>query len=443
MKILCATFAIGTIFMIPFVKSNACSIEQPTTGVAFNKSYGNVTTIHNRLVDEDIIGYNVYNLYTSFYDYIDGKWKFDIESISNFNSYTDKLHGDCVAVVSLDGSLNDTYKKQAISCLGNYEETNYQKLKTYSSFKSPINRVKEISKDEFEINNQILVCDIARFADITGSVFDSSDSVSRDAARNILSSIYVIEYVFKSYGSGYDDELIVGNDQDIVSEGISFVSKSSYLKASDSTNFSLINDKKYTFWQIKNMIGAYDGAGNTVDEIYRDYDAEEELRSKGNIIYKENDVKVGTQYMCLCSYDYKENKSTITIKIKTTIDNITEALAKTTLSVKTNKKSLNSKDTINLISKVAGNVNDIIAISTNKSDYTNFESNFNFNNNTNVYLVFTTFDGDISSVEIKYDENYVESSIEDTDSNTNASNDKHWYDWILKALIKFINWLCG
>lgn len=27
-KILCATFAIGTIFMIPFVKSNVCSIEQ-------------------------------------------------------------------------------------------------------------------------------------------------------------------------------------------------------------------------------------------------------------------------------------------------------------------------------------------------------------------------------------------------------------------------------
>lgn len=33
-KILCATFAIGTIFMIPFVKSNACSIEQPTTCVS-------------------------------------------------------------------------------------------------------------------------------------------------------------------------------------------------------------------------------------------------------------------------------------------------------------------------------------------------------------------------------------------------------------------------
>lgn len=429
---------LGSLFINPMNNANACAIEQPS-GVSFSKSYGDLRVIHNRLVDEDIIGYNYNNLYT-FYDY-DGGWKLDENSgLSAFGSYTDKFHSDLVAFVSLDGT-NDDLKKSAMSQLGNYTSTTYSELKIYTSFNSPVNNINK--NNNFSINKEILVCDVAKLGQITGGVFDKTDSASKDAAREVINSIYIVEYVFRSYGTGYDNELTIQNDGDIINEGISFVSKSSYLKTIDSTNFSLINDKKYTFWQIKNMIGAYDGAGNTVDEIYRDYDAEEELRSKGNIIYKENDVKVGTQYMCLCSYDYKENKSTITIKIKTTIDNITEALAKTTLSVKTNKKSLNSKDAINLIGKVAGNVNDIIAISTNKVDYTNFESNFNFNNNTNVYLVFTTFDGDISSVEIKYDENYVESSIEDTDSNTNASNDKHWYDWFLKALIKFINWLCG
>ena len=42
-KILCATFAIGTIFMIPFVKSNACSIEQPTTCVSIGNSSSVIT----------------------------------------------------------------------------------------------------------------------------------------------------------------------------------------------------------------------------------------------------------------------------------------------------------------------------------------------------------------------------------------------------------------
>lgn len=428
---------LGSLFIIPMNTAQACAIEQPS-GVSFSKSYGDLRVIHNRLVDEDIIGYNYDSLYT-FYDY-DGGWKLDENSgLSAFGSYTDKFHSDLVAFVSLDGT-NDDLKKSAISQLGNYTSTTYSELKTYTSFNSPVNNINK--NNNFNINNEILVCDVAKLPQITGGVFDKTDSASKDAAREVINSIYIVEYVFRSYGTGYDNELTIQNDGDIINEGISFAPTNSLMKQIDSTNYSLINDSKYTFWQIKNMFNAYDGAGNTTD-IYRDYEAEEELRTNGNAIYNERDIQLGISYMCICGYDYKENKSSITIKIKTTIDNITEALVKTTLSVKTNKKSLNSKDAINLIGKVAGNVNDIIAISTNKSDYTVFESNFNFNNNTNVYLVFTTFDGDISSVEIKYDENYVESSIEDTDSNTNASNDKHWYDWFLKALIKFINWLCG
>lgn len=62
---------------------------------------------------------------------------------------------------------------------------------------------------------------------------------------------------------------------------------------------------------------------------YIDYEAEEELRTNGNVIYNERDIQLGISYMCICGYDYKENKSSITIKINTIKNNITEVLANT------------------------------------------------------------------------------------------------------------------
>ena len=266
--------------------------------------------IHNSLVDEDIIGYNYNSLYT-FYDY-DGGWKLDENSgLSSFGTYTDKFHSDLVAFVSLDGT-NDDLKKSAISQLGNYTSTTYSELKTYTSFNSPVNNINK--NNNFNINNEILVCDVAKLPQITGGVFDKTDSASKDAAREVINSIYIVEYVFRSYGTGYDNELDISNDGDIINEGISFAPTNSLMKQIDSTNYSLINDSKYTFWQIKNMFNAYDGAGNTTD-IYIDYEAEEELRTNGNAIYNERDIQLGISYMCICGYDYKENKSSITIKI--------------------------------------------------------------------------------------------------------------------------------
>lgn len=62
---------LGSLFITPMNTANACAIEQPS-GVSFSKSYGDLRVIHNRLVDEDIIGYNYNSLYIFIIMMVDG-----------------------------------------------------------------------------------------------------------------------------------------------------------------------------------------------------------------------------------------------------------------------------------------------------------------------------------------------------------------------------------
>ena len=423
--------------MICLRPSDACIISNPT-GVAFENSYNDISKIHNRLVDEDIIGYNVYNLYT-FYDYIDGKWQLDHETLDSFNTYTDKLHGDYIIVSSLDGST-DNIKESAFKCLSNPISTNYESLKKYSSFKEPLIQVKNLSSvfDNFSIYNNLIVGDVASFGSLTNNqysheVFNTSDSDSIATAKEVIKSIYIIEYVQRSYGTGYDNEILIQNDSDVINEGVTFAPINQKIQIKNG-EYILINDSKYTYNQIKNMFSCYDGRGNKTD-IYRDLEKESELRAQGKEVYNELDLKVGISYMCLMGYGVDNTTSSITIRIETYSDNILDLIKQDDIKVvSSTKENLTSSDLINLACKVDGNCTKIVAYAyvpgefTKPEEYTIYSNNVVnlYDQNQEVIVVFSNFDGELKTIKIQH-----------------KQVQKHWYDWILKAITKFINWLAG
>lgn len=419
-------------------KANACILTQPTPGVSFENSKSDLSQIHNRLVDEDIIGYNVYNLYT-FYDYIDSKWQLDSEMVDSFNTYTDKLHGDYIIVSSLDGST-DGIKESAFKCLSNPISTSYNTLKNYSSFKEPIKQVETLSNvfTNFNIENDLLVGDVAAFGSLSNNqyshaVFNASDSDSIAAAKEVIKSIYIIEYVPKSYGTGYDNEIVIQNDSDVINEGVTFSPINQKIKI-ENGQYVLINDSKYTYNQIKNMFSCYDGRGNSTS-IYRDLEKESKLRAQGKEVFNELDFKIGTSYMCLMGYGVDDTKSSITIRIETYNDNILDLIKQDDIKIVTStKENLTSSDLFDLACKVDGNCTNIIAYAdvpgefTKPEEYTMYTNNIInlYDQNQEVIVIFSNFDGELKTVKIQH-----------------KQVEKHWYDWILKAITKFINWLAG
>lgn len=426
-------------------KTNACIITQPTPGVSFENSKSDLSEIHNRLVDEDIIGYNVYNLYT-FYDYIDGKWQLDTEMLDSFNTYTDSLHGDYIIVSSLDGSTDDL-KESAFKCLSKPISTNYNTLKNYSSFKEPLNQVKTLSNvfNNFSLDNDLIVGDVAAFGSLSNNkyssdIFNASDSSSIATAKEVIKSIYIIEYVQRSYGTGYDNELTIQNDADVINEGVTFVANNTKLKKINDTTFELTNNSNYTYNQIKNMFYCYDGQGNKAD-IYRDYNAEYELKENGKKIYNELDIKIGTTYMCLMGYGYNDSSSTVTIKINTITDSILELMNENSNIVYTNQKVINSNDLLNLVCLDDGNCTSILAYTKNAGTYQVYNDDIiTFTENLDgIIVVYSNFNGDVKPLRIVYDQDYIKDQQEEEPEEDKS----HWYDWILKAVTKFINWLAG
>lgn len=443
---------LGSLFINPMNNANACVVD--SSSYYYNKAGNDFKTIHNRLVDENIAGYNWDILSRFYYEYESNKVLFqDIEDFTGF--VNNALCGDYIIISEYSSTLKDI-----LSNIGVCFSAKKSDLMSYSTFSIPLkelSRCYQLNPAYWSINyasvDDYLICDVTGFKDIT---FDSS--LSKDIVETLFDKCTIIEYIDQNH-TCYDNKLTISNDGDIINEGISFAPTNSLMKQIDSTNYSLINDSKYTFWQIKNMFNAYDGAGNTTD-IYRDYNAEEELRTNGNAIYNERDIQLGISYMCICGYDYKENKSSITIKINTIKNNITEVLANTKSIVYTNKININKTDILNCISKADGNVNEILAYSYTKSDPQQYVDEIcRFNAHESWFFVYSNFNGDIKSVEVKYSEKYIEpvidTSIDNSDDKGNNSgnsggsndttkkDDSHWYDGILKVLINIINWLCG
>ena len=426
------------ISMLTLKPAAACVLSNPS-GVAFENSYNDISKIHNRLVDEDIIGYNVYNLYT-FYDYIDSKWQLDPEMLDSFNTYTDSLHGDYIIVSSLDGTT-DNIKESAFKCLSNHVSTNYNTLKNYSSFKEPIKQVETLSNvfTNFNIENDLLVGDVAAFGSLSNNqysnaIFNASDSDSIATAKEVIKSIYIIEYVPRSYGTGYDNELTIQNDSDVINEGVTFSSINQKMQIKNG-EYVLINDSKYTYNQIKNMFSCYDGRGNKTD-IYRDLEKESDLRAQGKEVFNELNFKIGTSYMCLMGYGVDNTTSSIQIKIETYSDNILNLIKQDDIKVVTStKENLTSSDLFDLACKVDGNCTKIVAYAyvpgefTKPEEYTIYSNNVVnlYDQNQEVIVVFSNFDGELKALKIQH----------------KMTEKTHWYDWILKAITKFINWLAG
>lgn len=406
--------------------SQACLLDYPNISTTFNNSYSNITKIHNRLVDEEIKGFN-YDAFIYYdIDYLeDGTVKEFLDTL-----YCEDLKGDILFFISLDGENDDTYKN-LMSKFGNYVETSYSELKSYTSFYSPLNVMNGMG---FNINNKILLVDVAKFP--------KEFYVTKEEDK-LLSKVQVIRYIPFTSSTAPDNELVLSNDNDKVSEGISHYSTNSKLVKTGDNTYKLTNDACYTYFQIKNMINAYDGYGNAVNDIQRDIVSEYEYDN----IYNENDISVGTSYLCLIISSINEYEL-ITIEIETTTDKIQSLLANTNDILYTNHQSLSEEEMFKQVLRCDMNATNI-RVYKKESDIYFLLSNSNYsfkNQSDSYYIIYDSAYSTNNTLEIQYDKFCVETEYKSEvfkEEKPEEEDTSHWYDGILRFLINFINWLCG
>lgn len=419
-------------------KSQACMLNYPTISTSMSNSYSSLTKIHNRLVDEEIKGFNNDNFIFYDVEYLeDGTVKEFLDT-----SYCEDINGDILFFISLDGKNDETYKN-LMSQFGNYVETTYSKLKKYTSFYSPINLLGGYSS--FNIYNNILVVDVAKFPQ-TLYVTKEEDK--------LLSKIQVIRYIPYTSSQEPDHELKLSNDNDKVNEGISHYSTNSKLVKNGDSTYKLTNDACYTYFQIKNMINAYDGYGNKISDIQRDVVTEYEEYLDNT--YNENDVIIGTSYMCLQIPASDEEYEIITIEIESTTNNIQKLLKNNENLIYTNHKSLDEEGIFKQVCRWDMNATNIRVYKLESDIYFLMSGNsYNYNNQGDSYFIlYDTVNSSNNTLELEYDKFSVEIDYnsevvkdeaqeqEDTSQAPEQEDTSHWYDGLLRFLINFINWLC-
>lgn len=271
---------IGSALLFSVVKSsNACVVD--SSSYYYNKTGNDFKTIHNRLVDESINGYNYYKLNNFYYEYESNKVSFqDEEDFSGF--LNNKFVGDYIIISEYSVTLEDI-----LSNIGVCFSAKKSELMSYSTFSIPVKTMSSASYFDFNYASieNFLICDVTDFKDI---IFDSS--LSKDVVKSLFGKSIIIEYIDEKY-TCYDNELEAKNDNDEVTTDISFVSKNTKIVKNQSGTFVVNNNiyKPYTFEQIKASLGAYDGKGNNVDIEF--------VKTGYDDIYDEKDIYIG--YSCL------------------------------------------------------------------------------------------------------------------------------------------------
>lgn len=297
----------------------------------YDKTSNNLTGIHNRLVDENVVGYNVYSLYNFVYEYKDsnvgwlfqdeddfsgylnGKFVGDYVLISGFRS--DDENYDCSGIYS---NNNDGLSLNALQCsLFNSFGTTFiessKKFRSYSSFVKPFDNLSEVFGFNYKDYDELIVCDVTSFYESldSGSLQCGCDSCLSNCKQLLMNS-YIIEYISEGYDC-YDNSLYLLNDGDIITPDPSISVNNTNIISKVNNEYVVYNnfDVPYNVSDIQNALSGYDCYGYSMP-VLRDFEEEAKYNT-----YNSNNLSLEDSYLCFKCVDDFDNVGKISVKIVT------------------------------------------------------------------------------------------------------------------------------